>query len=96
MAQQIAQKAGLSIFAKHMKNYEPVDPLYEDYVDKKGRTRRRKRELPPGLSERDAKILRKVKFRAHHLDKGFKVCGARFGWTAVIGLIPVGCLWAVL
>ena len=40
------------------------------------------RELPPGLSERDARILRKIKFRAHHLDKGFRICGMRFGWYA--------------
>jgi len=72
-----------------MKNYEPVDPIYEDYVDSKGKTRRRKRELPPGLSARDAKVLRKVKSRAHRLDKGFKICGMRFGWTAVIGIVPV-------
>jgi len=89
MSQAIMKKAGLTVFEKHMKNYEPADPLYEEYVDNKGKTRRRKRELPPGLSARDAKILRKVKFRAHHLDKGFKICGMRFGWTAVIGLVPV-------
>jgi hypothetical protein len=43
------------------------------------------RELPPGLSKRDAAILKKVKKRAHYLDKGFSVCGLRFGWTFVIG-----------
>ncbi|KAF8305781.1 hypothetical protein DL93DRAFT_2181668 [Clavulina sp. PMI_390] len=89
MSQAIMKKTGMTIFAKHMKNYEPVDPLYETYVDKKGRTKKRRRELPPGLSERDAKILRKVKWRAHHLDKGFSLCGFRFGWTAIIGLIPI-------
>lgn len=47
------------------------------------------RELPPGLSKRDAKILKKIKWRAHYLDKGFRICGLRFGWTFVIGLIPV-------
>lgn len=47
------------------------------------------RELPPGLSARDAAILRSVKKRAHCLDKGFSLCGIRFGWTFVIGLVPV-------
>jgi hypothetical protein len=45
--------------------------------------------LPPGLSARDAAILRSVKKRAHYLDKGFSLCGIRFGWTFFIGLIPI-------
>lgn len=43
------------------------------------------RETPPGLSTRDAKILKSVQRRAHYLDKGFHVCGLRFGWTFIIG-----------
>lgn len=27
--------------------------------------------------------------RAHYLDKGFNLCGLRFGWTLIIGFIPV-------
>ncbi|WFC98169.1 hypothetical protein MYAM1_000893 [Malassezia yamatoensis] len=46
------------------------------------------RELPPGLTSHEAKVLRKVRSRAHYLDKGFRVCGLRFGWTFIIGLIP--------
>lgn len=45
------------------------------------------RELPPGLSARDAKILKSVKRRAHYLDKGFNLCGMRFGWTFIIGML---------
>ncbi len=26
--------------------------------------------------------------RAHYLDKGFTICGFRFGWTFFLGLIP--------
>ncbi|KAG8948024.1 hypothetical protein FRC04_010066 [Tulasnella sp. 424] len=89
MAQAVAQKAGMKVLEQHLRNYEPKDPLYEEYVDDRGKVRRRKRELPPGLSARDAKILKKVKRRAHYLDKGFSICGLRFGWTAIIGLIPV-------
>jgi len=89
MTSYIAHKAGLSLFQRHLENYAPQDPLYETYVDNKGRTKRRKRELPPGLSARDAKILKSVKKRAHHLDKGFYICGIRFGWTFIIGIIPI-------
>ncbi|EKM58447.1 uncharacterized protein PHACADRAFT_117417 [Phanerochaete carnosa HHB-10118-sp] len=79
---------GRKLFQKNLAQYQPADPLYETYVDKKGRERRRKRELPPGLSERDAKVLKSVKRRAHHLDKGFNLCGVRFGWTFIIGIVP--------
>ncbi|KAG8926842.1 hypothetical protein FRC02_008633 [Tulasnella sp. 418] len=89
MASKIAQKAGMSVLERHLKTYEPKDPLYEDYVDERGVTQRRKRELPPGLSQRDQAILKKVKKRAHYLDKGFRICGFRFGWTFVIGMIPI-------
>jgi len=41
------------------------------------------------LSARDAKILKSVQRRAHYLDKGFKICGLRFGWTFLLGLIPM-------
>ena len=27
--------------------------------------------------------------RAHYLDKGFSICGLRFGWTFIIGIIPM-------
>ncbi|KAG8907171.1 hypothetical protein FRB99_005143 [Tulasnella sp. 403] len=89
MNSTIARKAGMKVLETHLKTYQPQDPLYEEYVDNKGRTRRRKRELPPGLSPRDEAILRKVKKRAHYLDKGFNVCGFKFGWTAIIGFVPV-------
>ena len=41
------------------------------------------------MSKRDEKILRKVKARARRLDRGFSLCGLRFGWTFLIGFIPV-------
>ncbi|TDL17915.1 hypothetical protein BD410DRAFT_793792 [Rickenella mellea] len=89
MTSNLAQKVGLKLFEKHLEQYEPADPVYEFYTDEKGKKKKRRRELPPGLSDRDAKILRKVKKRAHHLDKGFHICGMRFGWTFIVGLVPV-------
>lgn len=98
-------KAGKQLFERHLEKYAPADPLYEFYTNDKGKQKRRKvcksstdlctqltitqRELPPGLSARDARILRKLKVRAHYLDKGFSFCGLRFGWTFLIGLIPL-------
>lgn len=48
----------------------------------------RQRPPPPGLTAQEAALLRKIQRRAHYLDKGFSLCGIRFGWTAIIGLIP--------
>ncbi|KAK0218293.1 hypothetical protein EDD85DRAFT_961568 [Armillaria nabsnona] len=88
MATKLFEKTGKKLFAKHLEQYSPADPLYEVYTDDRGKQRRKKRELPPGLSKRDMKILRSIKKRAHYLDKGFHICGFRFGWTFVIGIIP--------
>ncbi|KAF8813405.1 hypothetical protein BYT27DRAFT_7131492 [Phlegmacium glaucopus] len=82
-------KAGKKLFAKHLEKYAPEDPLYEFYTNNNGKQKRRKRQLPPGLSARDAAILRSIKKRAHYLDKGFSLCGMQFGWTFVIGLVPI-------
>lgn len=82
-------KAGKKLFEQHLEGYAPADPLYEYRTDERGRQHKKKRELPPGLSARDAAILKSVKRRAHYLDKGFSLCGVRFGWTFIISLIPV-------
>ncbi|KZT73189.1 hypothetical protein DAEQUDRAFT_808709 [Daedalea quercina L-15889] len=79
---------GRKLFAQQLQELEPQDPLYETYTDSRGRQKRRKRDLPPGLTPRDAKILKSVNRRAHYLDKGFRICGMRFGWTFVVGIIP--------
>lgn len=89
MTSEMAKKVGLKLFEKHLDQYTPADPLYEEYTNEKGKKKRRRREVPPGLSKRDAAILMSVKKRAHYLDKGFHICGMRFGWTVIIGLIPV-------
>lgn len=54
------------------------------------KTRKRRKAIPPGLSEKDAKILTQVKRRAYRLDYAlFNLCGIRFGWGSVIGLVPL-------
>lgn len=68
----------------HMKQYAPEDPYYETDATT-GKTTRQKRGIPDGLSKRDAKILKKIRKRAHYLDKGMNLCGFRVGWTFWIG-----------
>ncbi|GAA6011070.1 hypothetical protein JCM10207_005485 [Rhodosporidiobolus poonsookiae] len=88
MSSYIAKKVARGAVGRQAAAYEPPDPHYEHYEDHKGRQRRRKRAMPAGLSKRDERILRSVRRRAHYLDKGFSLCGFRFGWTAILGLIP--------
>ncbi|KAJ5799751.1 uncharacterized protein N7518_001819 [Penicillium psychrosexuale] len=71
------------------------DPYFEEVpASRLGRTfgkktQKRRKAIPPGLSEHDAKVLTKVKRRAYQLDYAlFSLCGIRFGWGSVIGLIP--------
>lgn len=52
-------------------------------------TKKRKKALPPGLTAQEEKILNKVKKRAYRLDLClFSLCGLRFGWSSIIGLVP--------
>ncbi|KAF8854661.1 hypothetical protein BDZ45DRAFT_676763 [Acephala macrosclerotiorum] len=77
-------------------NFGKEDPYFETVPatrldgrpsSKKGKKRRK--ALPPGISEHDAKVLTKVKRRAYRLDMSlFNCCGIRFGWSSVIGIIP--------
>jgi len=77
-------------------NFGKEDPYFETIPatrmdgrpsSKKGKKRRK--ALPPGISEHDGKVLTKVKRRAYRLDMSlFNCCGIRFGWSSVIGIIP--------
>ncbi|SJX66095.1 uncharacterized protein SRS1_13537 [Sporisorium reilianum f. sp. reilianum] len=88
MASYLASKVTKRFVGGQAKKYEPEDPLYEFYTAPNGKQKRRKRALPPGLTRKQAKLLKKIKKRAHYLDKGFSLCGLRFGWTFFIGIVP--------
>ncbi|KAM7197862.1 protein of unknown function (DUF4112) domain containing protein [Rhypophila sp. PSN 637] len=69
--------------------YEKV-PVY----NKKGEVVKHKdheRSIPVELSQNDQKILKKVRRKAYRWDQGFRICCTRFrfGWSAIIGLIPI-------
>ncbi|KAI9512043.1 hypothetical protein F5148DRAFT_1008651, partial [Russula earlei] len=82
------------LFAQDLdvQKYAAKDKADEDHLappsDEGDRTDRRKRDVPPGLSDRDAAILGTVKRRANVLDKDFSICGVKFGWTVIIDLVP--------
>ncbi|OCF54629.1 hypothetical protein L486_07761 [Kwoniella mangroviensis CBS 10435] len=84
----IASKAVTKILKNRVSQQAPPDPHIEIIVDAKGKTKKVVRPLPEGLSKRDKKALKKIRRRAHYLDKGMNLCGFRVGWTFFIGIIP--------
>ncbi|KAI9637103.1 uncharacterized protein MKK02DRAFT_45814 [Dioszegia hungarica] len=84
----IAGKLVMKVISKRAEQYEPPDPYYEYVTDARGKKQKQKRPVPPGLSQRDEKALKKIRKRAHRLDKGMNLCGFRVGYTFFIGIIP--------
>ncbi|KAL4988518.1 hypothetical protein BDW68DRAFT_90910 [Aspergillus falconensis] len=87
---------GKKILAESARNhFGQEDPYFEEVpASRLGRafgkkTQKRRKAIPPGLSENDSKVLTRVKRRAYRLDLAlFSLCGVKFGWGSVIGLIP--------
>lgn len=52
------------------------------------KVKRQPKAFPPGISERDKKILTKARRRAYILDMGFNICGIQFGMSSIIGIVP--------
>ncbi|CAG8584093.1 6660_t:CDS:2 [Dentiscutata heterogama] len=63
----------------------------DDNAHKTTRGKKKNRwKIPPGLTEKEARILKKVKKRAEFLDIGLCVCCCfKVGLDPIIGLIPV-------
>ncbi|KAL4887430.1 PH domain protein [Aspergillus karnatakaensis] len=88
---------GKKILAESARNhFGQEDPYFEEVpASRLGRafgkkTQKRRKAIPPGLSENDSKVLTRVKRRAYRLDYClFSLCGIRFGWGSVIGLVPL-------
>ncbi|OJJ50988.1 hypothetical protein ASPZODRAFT_126969 [Penicilliopsis zonata CBS 506.65] len=96
MSNALASLVGKRILGETARNhFGQEDPYFEEvpasrlYRTFGKKTRKRRKAIPPGLSENDAKVLTKVKRRAYRLDLClFSLCGIRFGYGSVIGLIP--------
>ncbi|CAK7206739.1 hypothetical protein SEUCBS139899_009545 [Sporothrix eucalyptigena] len=78
------------------KNINSKDPYYEEVAvyDRSGRAtgriKKQKKGIPAILSHNDGKVLKKVRRQAFRLDMSlFNCCGIRFGWSSVIGIVPV-------
>lgn len=80
------------------------DPYFAMVEDprKPGKLKKVKKQIPAYIPEHDAEILAAVRRRAYRLDMClFDLFGIRFGWEAVIGIIPaigdaIGVFFALL
>lgn len=71
-----------------------VEDPYHEYVEATttlGKVYEKKipRRIPDGLSINDTKILQTFKNKAYRYDMWFSVLGVKFGWTNIVGIIPV-------
>lgn len=96
MTSAIAKIVTKKILGETIQNkFGTEDPYFEQVPATRlngtpnGKVKKRKKALPPGISEHDGKVLTKVKRRAYRLDLAlFSCCGVRFGWGSALGLIP--------
>lgn len=97
MAAFIAKIISKKILGERLENaFGKEDPYFEslpatrlDGSQSKSKVKKRRKALPPGISEHDGKVLTKVKRRAYLLDMSlFSFAGLHFGWGTVIGFIP--------
>ncbi|KAK2594233.1 hypothetical protein QQS21_008075 [Conoideocrella luteorostrata] len=92
----MAKTAARKLLGKKLQDkFGQGDPYYEKVPGVKpngkptGKEVKRKRAIPPGLSDHDVKVLMGVRRRVHHLDWSlFTILGVGFGWSTVIGIIP--------
>ncbi|PTB34804.1 uncharacterized protein TrAFT101_011190 [Trichoderma asperellum] len=96
MANVLAKMVSKKILGESLQNkFGKEDPYFEQVPATRldgrptGKFKKRKKALPPGISEHDGQVLTKVKRRAYRLDMSlFNFLGIRFGWSSVIGLVP--------
>lgn len=64
-------------------------PILDKRGQPSGKVKKVKKGIPRGVSDHDTRILKSVRRRAYRLDLSlFNLCGIKFGWSAIIGIIP--------
>ncbi|KAK5137270.1 hypothetical protein LTR08_000240 [Meristemomyces frigidus] len=98
MAAAVGKYAANKLLGKQMDKYASkkvetgADPYFAMIPDPKrpGKTKKVKKQVPAYIPEHDAIILARVRKSAYRLDMClFNLFGIRFGWEAVIGLVPM-------
>ncbi|KAF2278253.1 uncharacterized protein EI97DRAFT_431511 [Westerdykella ornata] len=98
MANFVAKIAAKKMLAGELSKYKSKAPggEYDPYYDtiphprKPNKTKKVKKQIPAYIPPRDAEVLARARKRAYRLDYClFNLFGVRFGWSSVIGLVPV-------
>jgi len=92
VVKKILKETAENKFGKQDGPFERTPARKMNHINIKFTSNKKKlrKALPPGLTEAEQEILVKVKRRAYMLDMSlFSLCGLRFGWSSVIGLVPV-------
>ncbi|KAI4099151.1 MAG: hypothetical protein L6R37_006107 [Teloschistes peruensis] len=89
MSAQVAKKLATKYAKKHgNEHFKPSqDPYFVTREDGKV-TKHKRKDVPEGISQADARVLLAVRRRAYRLDNSISICGIRFGLSSVVGLIP--------
>ncbi|KAK5167622.1 uncharacterized protein LTR77_007321 [Saxophila tyrrhenica] len=110
MAAAIGKYAANKMLKKEMDKYKSKKPEggedpYFAYVEdprRPGKPKKIKKQIPAYIPQHDAEVLASVRRKSYRLDMClFNFLGIRFGWEAVIGIIPafgdaVGVLLALM
>ncbi|KAL8830610.1 MAG: hypothetical protein Q9191_001335 [Dirinaria sp. TL-2023a] len=96
MASSVARIIGKRVLKESAANkFGREDPYFENVPatdlsgrPKPGKTKKIKKRINEQIPKEDAEVLTKVKRRAYRLDNAISICGIRFGWSSIIGIIP--------
>lgn len=91
VVKKILKETAANKFGKQDAEFErtPATRLSHSNVKFTSNRKKLRKALPPGLTEAEQEVLVKVKRRAYMLDMSlFSLCGLRFGWSSVIGIVP--------
>jgi len=97
MTQLVAKYAMKKVLNSELNKYKskdvsgPYDPYYEEipHPKKPGKTKKVKKDIPAYIPSQEANVLAKARKTAYRLDYAlFTFLGIRFGWAAIIGLVP--------
>ncbi|KAF1960888.1 hypothetical protein CC80DRAFT_266627 [Byssothecium circinans] len=98
MTTAVAKYAAKKMLSSEMNKYRskkpegPYDPYYEKIRDPRNpdKKKRVKKQIPAYIPSHDADVLARARKTAYRLDFAlFNFMGQRFGWSSVIGLVPV-------
>ena len=117
LKQQMKKHKGKKVEGGEVSNSQPLLPIHTIFTNsdtqdpyfaliedpnRPGKYKKVKKQIPAYIPERDAEVLASVRKSAYRLDMClFDFLGIRFGWEAVIGIIPafgdaVGVLLALM